>query len=210
MRDLPGKYQVTSGIVVDTYNKHSPQLDVLIFDQTEDFPFSAAADKGVGVLAAEALLASVEVKSRLTAQEIEKSCRAAKNLRALRPYGKALIGADVGDKNMSEKRARYYHSIFAFDTDLVGSGWPDNELKRLRDHINADEHLIDAIYVFKKGIINIMACKVMREDESGSAIAAYYFSLLNFIQREGRRRAPTPYPDYASLLRGPKWITLGT
>jgi hypothetical protein len=207
---LPGKYGVTSGIVVDAYNAQSPQLDVLLFDQTRDFAFSTAGEEGISVLASEALLASVEVKSRLTTQELEKSCIAARRLRALRPFRRKLIGADVGEENGSAKRARYHHSIFAFATDLTDSEWLRKEATRLRSYENTGEHLIDAIYVFKRGLINPTSDRGMCENETGAAIAAYYFSLLNFIQREGGRRAPTPYGDYASLLRGSGWKSLGT
>jgi hypothetical protein len=205
---LPGKYHVTSGIAVDTYNTQSPQMDVLIFDQTRDFAFSAVDEDGVGVLAAEALLASVEVKSRLTVQELEKSCAAARRLRSLRPYGGQLIGADAGEEGGTSKRARYHHSIFAFSTDLTDEGWLHKEALRLRNFENTGEHLIDAIYVFKRGLINPTSDRGVRENETGAAIASYYFSLLNFIQREGQRRAPTPYGEYASLLRDPGWEAL--
>lgn len=80
----------------------------MIFDSSRDFPFLEAEKDGAGVLAAEALLASVEVKSKLTAQEIEKSCNAARELRRLKPYGAPLVGADLGDADGGrQNRARY-------------------------------------------------------------------------------------------------------
>jgi hypothetical protein len=164
----------------------------------------------VGVLAAEALLASVEVKSVLTAQELEKSCTAARSLRALRPFGNALVGPDAGEGNGEHKRARYHHSIFAFATDLTAEDWLRKEALRLRALEQPAEHLIDAIYVFTRGLIHPTSDAGLPEDDRGSAIVAYYFSLLNFLQREGARRSPTPYGDYASLLRRRSWELLAT
>lgn len=210
---LPGRYKVISGVAVDTYNEQSPQLDVMIFDSTKDFPFLDSQKVGAGVLAAEALLASVEVKSVLTAQELEKSCTAARALRRLKPFGKKLAGQDIGnaDETSKQNRARYHHSIFAFDSDLIAEDWLKKETGRLRRfEERPDEHLIDAIYVFKRGLINPRSDKGIPDDEGGVAIMAYYFALLNFLQREGARRGPTPYGDYAGLLHSKRWVTLGS
>jgi hypothetical protein len=106
---------------------------------------------------------------------------------------------------------RYHHSIFAFDSDLTGDHWLRKEAGRLRRCEKVpNEHLIDAIYVFKRGLINPRSDKGILEDQGGVAIMAYYFALLNFLQREGARRGPTPYGDYAGLLHRRSWISLGS
>jgi hypothetical protein len=67
---LPKRYGVASGEVVDQLNVVGPQLDALVFDQTRDFSFS---DGDVHVLPAEALLVSIEVKSKLDAAIVRDS-----------------------------------------------------------------------------------------------------------------------------------------
>jgi hypothetical protein len=123
---------------VDQFNTSSPQLDVLVFDQTRNFSFS----EGTGhVLPAEALLASIEVKSKLDAEEVKKSCIAARKLRALRPFKMELGGRDIGSAVQPNKRARYLHCVFAYDTDLSENAWIKHEAKRFRQHQKGDEHL---------------------------------------------------------------------
>lgn len=95
---LPKRYGVASGEVVDQLNTVGPQLDVLVFDQTRDFSFS---DGAIHILPAEALLVSIEVKSKLNANEVKKSCDAARKLRSLRPFKLALAGIDIGTGNES-------------------------------------------------------------------------------------------------------------
>lgn len=60
---LPGRYSVTEGEVVDLHGHTSPQLDLMFYDASVDFPFRT---EGADILAAEALLSSIEVKSKLT------------------------------------------------------------------------------------------------------------------------------------------------
>jgi hypothetical protein len=81
---------------------------------------------------------------------------------------------------------------------------------RLRRCEQPGEHLIDAIYVSKRGLIIPTSDMGMPEDDGGVAIMAYYFALLNFLQREGARRSPTPYGDYPGLLHRRSWVKLGS
>jgi hypothetical protein len=69
------------------------------------------------------------------------------------------------------------------------------------------EHLVDTVYVLNRGLLNLTNDRGRLEDADGSAITSFYFSLLNFIQREGGRRSDTPYSEYASLLGG-RWESL--
>jgi len=199
---LPTRYGVATGEVVDQFNTSSPQLDVLVFDQTRNFSFSEGAGH---VLPAEALLASIEVKSKLNAGEVEKSCIAARKLRALRPFKMGLGGRDIGPAARPNQRARYLHCVFAYDTDLGKNTWIDHEAVRFRQQQKGDEHLIDWVYVLNRGVLNMNGNRGRLEDETGRAITTFYFTILNFIQREGGRRPDTPYQEYASLLGG-QWV----
>ena len=70
-------------------------------------------------------------------------------------------------------------------------------------------HLIDEIYVLNRGLLNISGNRGMAEDTNGGAITKFYFSILNFIQREGGRRAETPYYRYVTHPNN-AWSKLST
>lgn len=193
---LPTKYAVTEGEVVDLNGQTSPQLDIMFYDQSVDFALVSGQTQ---ILAAEALLGSVEVKSVLTATEIAKSVKAATILRSLNPYGRNLGGTDIGNRSET-KVARYYHCIFAYDSDLNEDNWLIRENERFRSACG-DRHLIDVVYVLNRGILNVSSAIGMTEDEHGSAITNFYFSVLNFLQRESARRKETPYYHYVAHPR---------
>lgn len=191
---LPTNYAVAEGEVVDLNGNSSPQLDILFYDQSVNF---ALVNGNTQILPAEALLASVEVKSCLSKEEIVKSTTAAKKLRSLQPYGRKLGGTDVGKAAERIKIARYFHCIFAYETDLSETKWKEREAERIRSICGSD-HLVDAVYVLNRGLIQIPRNIGMNENENGSAITNFYFSILNFVQRESSRRRETPFNRYVT------------
>jgi len=203
---LPKRYGIATGEVVDQFNTSGPQLDVLVFDQTRNFSFS---DGDIHVLPAEALLASIEVKSKLDATEVDRCCKGARKLRTLRPFRVPLGGRDIAAAENRASRARYFHCVFAYDTDVEPANWIKAEARRFRKHEAREEHLVDAVYVLRRGLLNLSHGSGRAEDDNGGAITSFYFSLLNFIQREGGRRQDTPYQDYATLLKG-EWVSLNS
>ena len=90
---------------------------------------------------------------------------------------------------------------------LLKSTWLKSEAQRFIANGTQAEHLIDNVYVLNRGLLNLNNNVGRLEDASGSAITSFYFSILNFVEREGGRRPETPYHDYASLLSG-KWVSL--
>ena len=191
---IPKAYAVTEGEVVDLNGLVSPQLDLMFYDQSANFALNTDQSS---ILPAEALLASVEVKTVLSKAEIEKSVVAAKKLRKLKPYNRDLGGTDVGDSSLKINIARYYHCLFAYETDLAEKDWMKREAERVRA-LCGSEHLIDVVYVLNRGLLNITANIGRLEDERGGAISNFYFSILNFIQRENGRRAETPFYRYVT------------
>ena len=198
---LPGRYSVTEGEVVDLLGNPSPQLDLMFYDASVDFPFRA---EGADILAAEALLSSIEVKSKLTKAEIEKSVIAARKLRKLKPFGRPLAGNDVSAEETSKKAARYFHCLFAYETDLAASNWLKNEADRLTSACGS-EHALDMVYVLDRGLIHVDHAIGRLEDSDGGAITNFYFSILNFIQREAGRRDGTPFERYTQPAKN-VWI----
>jgi hypothetical protein len=191
---LPTSYAVAEGEVVDLNGRVSPQLDLVFYDQSRNFALIA---NKIQVLPAEALLASIEVKSVLTKSEIEKSARAVRKLPELQPFGQPLGGTDIGDGPSAARTARYFHCVFAYDTDLSLGNWLNWEAARFSSFCE-DEHLFDSAYVLNRGVINLPGNVAKLEDENGGAITNFYFSILTFLLREEGRRPNTPYDRYVT------------
>jgi len=196
---LPFQYQAGKGEVVDLLGEKSPQLDVLVFDKSKNFPFYSGETV---VIPAEALLCSVEVKSEINPGEIKKSQEAARKLKSLRPL-KRKIGTSKGIRPPNGRRPyRYLHSLFAYATNLNDKNWAAKELKRLEKHaVGEDEQAIDLMYVLGRGLIDTRAKSFIPEDKkTGQALVAFWFALYNFADRENRRRERAPYFSYATDL----------
>lgn len=196
---LPERFSVVEGEAVDSSGHTSPQMDLMFYDRSVNFALSADASY---VLPAEALLATIEVKSELNTDEIAKSVKAARELRKLKPFGRALAGSDVG--KASAENCRYFHCIFAYKTNLT-TDWMNAEYTRLSNACG-NEHLIDLVYVLDKGLVHLTSDMVRPEDEDGGAITELYFSLLNFIQREAGRRKSVPMDRYTKPAG--KWVRM--
>lgn len=202
-KHLPGRYSVVGGEVLDLNGRTSPQMDLMFYDASVDFPFRA---EGANILAAEALLSSVEVKSRLTKVEIEKSVAAARKLRTLMPFGRKLAGKDVDSVKSSKRAARYFHCLFAYETDISSENWLEKEADRIFS-AGGSEHALDLVYVLDRGLIHVDHRIGRLEDTDGGAITNFYFSILNFIQREAGRRERTPFERYTQPAKN-VWIKL--
>jgi hypothetical protein len=61
--------------------------------------------------------------------------------------------------------------------------------------------------VVERGFLNIAHRIGRREDEDGGAITSFYFSILNFIQREAHRRKDTPFDRYVTHATD-AWVKL--
>lgn len=185
-RRLPSIYSVASGVVVDLQNAQGPQLDVTVYDQTKNFPFQAGGN--AAILPAEALLASVEVKSQLNAEEVAKCVTAAYKLRELKPFNKPLGGDDIRDPARSKSQARYFHCVFAMSSDLAAATWASTEYARFARSDSRQSHNIDLVYVLDRGLVNLRERKVLPENrDTGQALLNFYFGMLNFIARENGR-----------------------
>ena len=196
---LPERFSVVEGEAVDPSGNTSPQMDLMFYDRSVNFALSADASF---VLPAEALLATIEVKSQLNVTEIQKSVTAARKLRKLRPFDKALAGPDVGQPG--PERCRYFHCVFAYSSNLT-TDWMHAECARLAGACQ-DEHLIDFVYVLEKGLVHLTSHMVRPEDKDGGAITELYFSILNFIQREAGRRKSVPLDRYTKPAT--KWVKM--
>jgi len=81
-RVLPGRYRVASGEIVHSSYETSPQVDALIYDSAA--PVLLDADASV-VVAAESVLAAIEVKPLLRGPELAEAVASLRAVKALRP-----------------------------------------------------------------------------------------------------------------------------
>jgi hypothetical protein len=206
---LPATFDVRKGEVVDIDDSRSPELDLVVFDKSRNFPFY---DEGsdIVVLPCEALLASIEVKSRLTSNEIKSTFEAAERLYRLRPFKR-----DVAPRRRrgepANNDARFFHCIFAYESDLSLEGWLENEYRRLTTiavETKVSPEYIARVYVVNRGLIDLSDKRGVREGQGqGTALMQFYMHLLNFLSRENARRKPVPYIEYAGRMNA-EWQKL--
>lgn len=198
---LPQAFEVRKGEVADVYDMRSPELDLIVFDRFRNFPFFGGESHIV--LPCEALLASVEVKSLLTLDEIKSSFRVAERLYALRPF-KKKVATRSGSGKQAKKGARFFHTIFAYDSDLSSDGWLDAEYRRLTTNVALTDDgtpTIERVYVLNRGLIDLSNKQGLSEEPGkGTALMYFYMHLLNFLSRENARRKPVPYMEYAGRM----------
>ena len=206
-QNLPKTYSIVKGEIVDLNGESSPQLDVMIYDSSRNIPFYSGNNC---ILPAESLLSSIEVKSMLTQEDIRKILINAKKLKTLKPFGQkvdiSMQRRDVDDK----VTCRYFHTVFAYDTDLSAKGWSKNEferIKRIAKEEKIDYTLLDRVIVLNKGLINPTYSIAKESSDNADMFLHYYIDLLNYLQRENKRRQTVPYLEYAGKL-SKDWIKL--
>ena len=198
--NLPGKYQVVKGEVVDLFEKHSPQLDVMIFDGQRNFAFYSQENC---ILPAEALLVSIEVKSLLSKTELELAFKSASKIKELKPF-RMDIASPRERGEAADRKCRYFHCLFAYNTDIAEDNWLSNEYARfvaISEGMGIHVSVLDRLYVANRGLINPSAgLGITEEPNSGVALMNFYMHSLNFLIRENKRRESAPYVDYAGRL----------
>ncbi|WP_321375277.1 DUF6602 domain-containing protein [uncultured Draconibacterium sp.] len=194
---LPSNFGIKPGEVVDCFNSSSPQIDLMIYDKTKTIEFF---NSEAAIIPAESLLVSIEVKSKLTKEEIKKILKNSTALKELKPFKKKPQLKQRGDESTAP-HCRYFHCIFAYETDFKTDDWAKSEYQRLKEvavETNTDIKTIDRIYVAQKGIINPVVGQGANEEKDDVRTLMYYFShILNFAIRENNRRKPVPYELYA-------------
>lgn len=76
-------FGVCTGIVVDSEGRQSSQIDIIIYDKSLLPPILLTAEEGI--IPCESTLATIEIKSKLTSEELKKSVINARSVKALRP-----------------------------------------------------------------------------------------------------------------------------
>ena len=205
--NLPKTYSTVRGEVIDLNGQSSPQLDVMIYDNSRNIPFYSGENY---ILPAESLLASVEVKSTLNQEEIRKILKSVNKLKSLKPFGKKVDISKQKREPQDKISCRYFHSVFAYDTDLAEKDWSIKEferIKRIAQEEKIDQALLDRVIVLNKGIINPTYLIAKESKDNADMFLHFYMDLINYLQRENSRRKTVPYLEYAGRMSN-DWIKL--
>src|ERR1039458_5963831 len=186
---LPGSYGICSGEAIDCFDKHSTSLDLIVYDKMRNCPLAEEPF----LMPAEALLAVVEVKSKLTRDELRVCFKAAKALRRLRPYKKGrFVPARQGGSPALDNEYRCLYTVFAYTSDVGPEEWLTKEwarIKEVADECRDDLNLIERVVVLDRGIIAPGEGSGKTTPEMGPGILHEWFlHLVNFLNRENNGR----------------------
>lgn len=194
---LPARFVVSAGEVLDAAGNVSGQTDVVIYDGLNTRPLFTT--NGIALLPAEALLATVEVKSKLDKSETDKAVGGMVKLRRLRPWDAPWSSARRKGRAADDMLPRLFTTVLGFTTDLVESTWPTNEMSRLRASCAASRlptaH-IDRLVVLDRGVLLPSAGTAYIPDSGGGILGLWFFQLVSFLSREVARREPFPWDRY--------------
>ncbi len=194
---LPTRFAISSGEVMDAAGNNSGQTDVVIYDSLNTRPLYVT--DGVALLPAETLLATVEIKSTISKTEIEKAVGGMNRLRTLRPWDAPWSAARRDGHPADDGLPRIFTTVFAFATDLAKSNWPTNEMLRLRECCAAaglPTAYFDRLIVLDRGVLLPSTGTVYAPTNEKGALGSWFFQLVSFLSREAARREQFPWDRY--------------
>lgn len=206
---LPPTFGVSTGEVIDSGDRRTGQLDIIIFDQTATRPvFSGKKNE---LYPCEAVYAVIEVKSELTKKELGTCLVAAQKLRRLKPFRQRFVETRDGGKSADGKAHRCMYIIFSFSSNLNEEKWLQTEYDRVMrcaSEQKINKSVVDRLIILDRGIINptIGRGKSIR-DAPTSLFAEFFLHLVNFLEREHKRRPTISWSQY-SLPQSKGWKTL--
>jgi hypothetical protein len=199
-KQLPDRFAVASGEVIDSRGSRSGQTDVLIYDRSMTAPL-VAFEHGDVLLAAESVLATVEVKTRLTADELELSLSGVGRLHLLQPW-KSQWSPSRERGDIDDGLPRLFTTILSYETNLGSDDWPRKELNRVNIaavKVGLPLRYVDRIVVLGQGLILPADAKVSQSSAEQRVLGLWFFNLMNFLAREVSRRRPFPWTDYENI-----------
>jgi hypothetical protein len=206
---LPPAFGITTGEVIDSGDRRTGQLDLIIYDQTVTQPVHAGRKNEL--YPCEAVYAVIEVKSLLSRAEMEICVKAAQKLRRLRPFRERFVDSRTMGTHADRGAHRCMYIIFAFATDLSEADWPQAEYDRLLEVAAKQEtplSYIDRLMVLDRGLINPMKGQGKTADgDPITLFAEFFLHLVNFLERERNRRPVLSWQHYA-LPHSRGWRTL--
>jgi hypothetical protein len=209
LRDhLPDRFSVTKGEVIDYCDERTGQLDLIIYDSLTSAPVSKGMENFL--IPAEALYAIIEVKTTLTAEELEKCCKAAAKLRGLSPFKTQFVPPRTGGA-AADKHPRCLYAVFSYFSNVGEEAWAKKEYKRLIEAAKrnaVDPGVVDRILVLSRGFLLPANASAKEErDNAQSVFLDFYLHLTNFLTREAKRREPIDWQTYGPQT-SPGWKRL--
>lgn len=206
---LPKRFEVTTGEAIDAGERRSGQLDLVIYDRNLTAPL--LEDPSGDLLPAESLLAVIEVKSVLTADEFRKCARAAKAVSRLRPYGKEFVASRKDGLSAIDGRHRCQYSVVAFRSDLGATDWATKEWARLGSAVTAagvDPSRIDRVLVLDRGMLVPPSKTAQTTGDGKGMLRDWFLHMSNFLVREAARRPDFDFQSYGRQRASPDWLKL--
>jgi hypothetical protein len=155
---LPTDIGLATGILISSENQQSAQQDIVIFDRRVLPPLLF---QGPALIPVESALATIEVKSCLSATELKRAQANALSIRALSmlsghrdehgKYVDPIILDDSGNtvRGFSHQASAPSPYVFALDSDLSTTG--KTELERHAEVCGDDPHVLRGICVVGRG-----------------------------------------------------------
>jgi hypothetical protein len=175
-----------TGIIVDSSGGSSLQIDIIMYDKTLIPSLMFTGEEGIVPI--ESVLATVEVKSTLTRDELKKSIKNAHSVKNL--------NANFSEV-MSETPKKYSPvcCVFSFSSN---SSKPETELSRLEEVVKeVNQEVTKKVYVPLSGIrvANTSFTKCVKIDRNEippifsfeTIIDSVHPEMRDFLQGQGRR-----------------------
>ncbi len=163
--------RAATGTIVDAYGKQSRQVDVILYDEQVTPPILFTEREGA--IPCHSVVATIEVKSRLTRRELKRAVDNARSVKLLSyDYGATAPGAEDGfmrqlcgellrllpegqERNLLNELLTRVNSpacyVFAFTSDLAAGGRKD-EIGRLREVVDESNNTGEQIKVPISGL----------------------------------------------------------
>ena len=196
---LPDRFGVEKGEAIDYLDTRTGQLDFVIYDRARCAPIRVGRENLL--LPCEALYCVIEVKTRITQDELDTSYKAAGKVRALQPFKKHFIASRQNDSSVRPKGDRCLYVIFGYTSNLGNAvDWAGKEYMRLvaaAKSAGVSTDFVDRLFILDRGIVNPQ--KRAGKWEAGSADSVFlesYLHVVNFLGRESERRRPVDWQMY--------------
>lgn len=180
---LPADVGVASGQIISSDDRQSREQDVVIFDKRILPPI--LLEQACGIFPIESVLYAIEVKSKMTANEMKKSHRSATEVMGFRYQSGEY---DDFDKPTDHIVGKVISCVFAFDTDLISD--IKNEIDRYDQIRGSDDPAIKAICVVGRGYwyLHKGRWKTWQRKSQFDEVVGFIAGVMNTYRRVGSTR----------------------
>lgn len=196
---LPDRFGVHKGEAIDYRDTRTGQLDFVIYDRSRCAPIRVGNENLL--LPCEALYCVIEVKTRITQDELVKAYISAQKVRSLRPFKRPFIASRQDGCDAEDGRSRCLYIVFGYTSNLGNDvEWTGKEFERIKSaakSANTGLDSIDRFFVLDRGIINpLKPAGKWIERDANSVFLESYLHIMNFLGRESGRREAVDWQMY--------------